>query len=652
MPKKQTNLNENIGSENSDSTNNIKKETKAQKRINELVEQIKYHRELYYNKTPEISDARYDQLEENLKELDPTNPLLTKVGEDSSELFKKREHIMPMMSQDKASSPEEFLKWAEKRNYGLYIIQFKLDGVSIELQYKFGVFQCAVSRGDGRIGDDLSQNVMKMKDFIPKLKSRFTGSVRAEIMLFRDVFENKHSDKQNPRNAAAGIVRRKDGIGSEDLNLIYYDVYTSSSDVSFSNELEKVKWLKTEGFNTVKTKTVKAPEEVIKIRRDVIDKTRRELNYEIDGLVIKGKEIDLKDLERVKPESQIAFKFPAEEIDTLLKDIEWSISGHNYTPVAIVEPVEIAGTTVSRASLANPNLIEELGLKLGSRVMISKRGDIIPKIESVISTPKGAFKISIPKVCEVCNKKLKNEGTRLYCPNKECPKRTYHRLQKWIEKLNVKYFSEKLMLSRLFQSGKIKSIEDLYSLSVSDLTRFEGVKEKSAEKALKNLFETTEIPLERFIAGFDIEGIGEKMVKKVVDADYNTLDKIKDVSLSDLKRINGFAEITAETLKEGIKKLYPEMKKVLETGKIAIQESISGGKLKGFTFCFTGVLETMKRKEAQDLVLRHGGETKSSVVKNLSYLVTNSKEQTTKYKKAQKQGTKIINEKEFLNLVK
>jgi DNA ligase (NAD+) len=656
MAKKQTNLIENINShtENGNINRNPKDQkenSQRQERIQELEEQIKHHRDLYYNKTPEISDAKYDHLEDELRGLDPQNPLFFKIGADSSDLFEKREHIMPMMSQDKASTPEEFRKWAKKRNYDTYIVQFKLDGVSIELQYKSGVFQCAVSRGDGKIGDDITQNVMKMKGFIPRLNSRFAGALRAEVVLFRDVFENKHNDKQNPRNAAAGIVRRKDGIGNQDLNLIYYDAYSTSSEVQFGNELDKIKWLKAEHLDTVKTKVVKSLEEVIEAREKVISKTRAELNYEIDGLVIKGKEIDLEDLKRARPESQIAFKFPAEEIDSILKEVEWSISGHNYTPVAIIEPVEIAGTTISRASLANPNLIEELGIKIGSKVIVSKRGDIIPKIESVISTPKDAFEIKIPQECEVCHSRLINEGTRLYCPNEECPKRAYHRILKWIRKLDVKHFSEKLMLSKLFETGKIQTIADLYDLNVSDLTRFEGVKEKSAKKALDNLFKIKEIPLERFIAGFDIENIGEKMVRKVVDAGYDTLEKIKCASLSDLQKIEGFAEITAETLKEGVEKMYPKMRNVLDKGKIEIQKPISGGNLEGLTFCFTGALKTMKRKEAQDLVIQHGGEPKSSVVKNLSYLVTNSTEQTAKYRKAKNQGTKIISEEEFLTLL-
>jgi DNA ligase (NAD+) len=338
-------------------------------------------------------------------------------------------------------------------------------------------------------------------------------------------------------------------------------------------------------------------------------------------------------------------------IDTTLLDVEWSVSGVNYTPVAVVEPVELMGSNVSRASLANPNILKELGLKIGSKVMISKRGDIIPKVEYVISTPEEAKKISIPTKCEICGSSLINEGTRLYCPNERCPNKAYHRLQKWIEKLGVKHFSEKLMLSNLFESGRVKKISDLYSLTIIDLTQFEGVQEKSAKKALDNLFAVKHIPLEVFIGGFDIENMGERMVKKAVDEGFTTLDSLRKASTSDLVRVDGFAEITAKTLVKGLKDLYEDMDAVLNTGKISISRPVSGGKLKSKTFCFTGKLNTMTRGEAQELVKKHGGEPKSSVVKDLTYLVTNSTTQTAKYKKAQAQGTHIIDETTFLDMI-
>jgi len=431
-----------------------------QEKIDQLAAQIRHYRHLYYNNTPEISDARYDALEDELWQLAPDHHVLHEIGKDSSDLFTKREHIIMMGSQDKVVSPEEFSKWAKKVSPRRFLVQFKLDGISIECQYINGMFQCAVSRGDGKIGDDYTKNVMKMKGFIPILSDNFTGATRAEILLFRDVFQSKYADKENCRNASSGIVRRKDSKGAEDLNLMYYDAISIDESVKFKSEITKLKWLKGAGFRVVPTKVFDSIKEVIEYRETIMDQLRDTLEFDIDGLVIKGTEIDVEDMKRERPIKQIAFKFLAEEIETTLKEVEWSISGHIYTPVAIVEPVRLMGTTVQRASLANPNLIKELELKIGSEVMISKRGDIIPKIERVLSTPPDAQEISLPTQCETCNTHLVNEGTKLYCPNNECPKRSYYRLQKWLKKLAIKYFSEKLILRKLFDTGKVQQIAD------------------------------------------------------------------------------------------------------------------------------------------------------------------------------------------------
>jgi DNA ligase (NAD+) len=620
-------------------------------RIDYLEKEIRRHRYLYYNAEPEITDNEYDALEDRLREIDPENPVLFKIGVDSSKLFTKREHIIPMTSQDKVTNSQEFIKWAKKRNYKTFVVQFKLDGISIELQYENGVFKYAITRGNGLIGDDVSANVIKMKGFLPKLKSSFTGAVRAEILMFHDVYDKKYSDMQNCRNAAAGLVRRKDGLGSADLNLIYYDVISISEDVLFQSETQKLKWLKEQKFPTILTKTVKTPQEVIETRNYVMNDVRDTLDYDIDGLVIKGVEIDLEDMKRAKPMKQIAFKFEAEETETTLLSVEWSISGQNYTPVAVVESVILMGTNVSRASLANPNLIQQLGLRIGSRVIISKRGDIIPKIERVIKTPQDALDITIPNTCETCKSSLINEGTRLYCPNEKCPKRSYYRLLKWIRKLGVKHFSEKLIIRPLFESFKVREIADFYNLTIRDLIQLEGVKETSAKKALDNLFAVKEVALAKFIAGFAIENIGEDLTQRIVDAGFDTLDKIKDASVYQLSQVDGFADITAHHLLEGVNNLYPNMKAVLNSNKIKIKEKFMGQKLSGKSFCFTGKLNTMKRSEAEQIVEENGGQAKSSVVANLTYLVTNSTEPTAKYLKAQKQGTKIITEAEFIKMV-
>ena len=621
-------------------------------RVKELQARVEYHQHLYYNSQPEISDGEFDKLWDELKNLDPNNEVFSKVGADFDTSLDKVRHLIPMNSQAKVTTPAEFNKWAKKMGYSQFITQFKLDGISVELQYLKGKFQHGVTRGDGIMGDDISNNVKKMKAFVPEVSPDFTGAVRGEIVLTKDTFLKKYPDAKNSRNMASGITKRKDGKGSEDLKIIVYDAISISPNHRFKNELQKLKWLRSYQFEVIDAHAFKTAKEVINYRDEVMASIRVKLNFDIDGLVIKGKEIDLEDMKRARPTKQIAFKFDPEEVESTILDVEWSESGANFTPVAIIEPVLIAGTTVQRANLANPNLIRELGLKIGSKVIVSKRGDIIPKIERVVQSPPNAENVQYPTVCNACNTPLIDEGTRLYCPNKDCPKRAYHRLTKWIKKLGVKNFGE-LILKQLFDKGKVRKISDLYELKVSDLTKLERVGEKSAQKALDNLFAVKEVTLSKFIGGFDLENIGESLVEKIVIAGYATLEKVRKATAHDLARVELFGDITANQFHREFHALYSEMIEVLDTKKIKIRRTIKMGsnKLEGLTFCFTGKLETMTRNEANALVSENGGTPKNGVVKDLSYLVTNSTEPTSKYVKAQGQGSKIVSEEEFLAMI-
>jgi DNA ligase (NAD+) len=285
-------------------------------------------------------------------------------------------------------------------------------------------------------------------------------------------------------------------------------------------------------------------------------------------------------------------------------------------------------------------------------VIISKRGDIIPKLERVVENPVDSEDIVIPTTCSTCQTPLLNEGTRLYCPNEKCSKHDYARLLKWIQKLEVKNFGE-LILKQLFDKGRVKKIVDLYTLTLKDLTRLERVQERSAQKALDNLFAVSEISLAKFIGGFNLENVGERMVQKVVDAGFDMLEKLHKATPSDFARVEGFGSITGQWLYEGMQSLYFDMLDVLNQNKITIRRREMGSKkLDGLSFCFTGKLESMTRKEAQELVTEHGGTSKSGVSSTLSYLVTNSTESTAKFTKAQQLGVKVITEDEFLAMIK
>lgn len=630
-------------------------------RVAELERLIKRHQDLYYNGQPELSDAEFDELWDELAALDPANELLHKVGADAADGWPKVRHLIPMGSQAKASNPEDFLAWCAKTAHPEYLVQYKLDGASLELQYEEGRLVRAVTRGDGEIGDDITPNASRMRGVAVALPEPFTGGVRGEVLMTHEVHERKYADKANCRNAANGLMKRKDGVGAEDLLVLCYDAVGTSPErgqadlfggrrrAPFGDELEKLAWLERMGFETVTMERFSAGEEVVAYRARVMD-LRPSLPYDIDGLVVKGREIDPEDMARARPDKQIAFKFSLEEAVSTLRSVEWSESGANFTPIGVIDPVRLAGTTVQRANLCNTNMIRGMDLKIGSRVVITKRGEIIPKIESLVENPRGATGIEVPTVCS-CGAALVDEGTRLYCPNADCPKKELHRLEKWLSVLDVRDFGG-VILGKLHAAGRVREIADLYGLKAEELAGYDRMGETLARKILRNLASRAEVSLPEFVAGFDIEGIGELIAEKVAQAGYDTLDKLRAAKVEELAVVDGLADITAKTIVDGLASLGPEMDRLLATGAVSIKAPSGGGPLAGKSFCFTGELRSMKRPEAEALVKALGGTAKASVTKGLSYLVTNDPGSgSEKNKKAAAYGVEIVDEAAFLKIV-
>lgn len=643
-----------------------------EQRIRELAARIREHQHLYYNAQPSISDQEFDALWDELESLDPENPVLAGVGADIADGWPKARHIMPMGSQSKAVDPESFLAWAAKSGHPAFLVQHKLDGASLELQYRDGLFLKAVTRGDGSIGDDISPNARRMRGLPAAIPGGFSGAVRGEVLMSRAVHAAKYSDKANCRNAANGLMKRKDGIGSEDLDIVCYDalgdVYGAGAarNAPFDTESGKIAWLRASGFETVQTLTCATPEEVIEYRGKVMDQ-RDNLPFDIDGLVVKGDRIDPDDMSRARPEFQIAFKFDPEEAVTTLRAVEWSESGSLYTPIGIMDPVRLAGTTVQRANLCNPGMLRALSLRIGSRVVITKRGEIIPKIESLVSNPADAAPIAIPATCS-CGAALVDEDTRLRCPNPACPKKGLHRLEKWLSVLDIRDFGS-VILGKLHAAGRVRRIADLYTLTEDELAAFDRMGEVLARKILRNLRARKELSLPEFIAGFDIEGIGVLIADKLAAGGFDTLEKLRAASVADLDSVEGIAEITAAAIAQGLAGLTEDMDALLATQAVRIRPPVprtaaSGGPeasssdtspddpVRGRSFCFTGELAAMKRGEAERLVRERGGTVKSSVTKDLSYLVTNDPGSgSSKNIKASSLGVPIIDEKAFLALL-
>lgn len=652
--------------------------------IDELAEKIEKYQKSYYTGEAEITDAEFDALWDELRSRQSDHPLLQKIGSDLEESglssggnFEKARHLIPMGSQEKAANPQEFEQWASKMSFNEFLVEYKLDGASLELQYTDGIFTRAVTRGDGEIGDDITQNVLKMKGLVKVLKNAqgkvfpLTGGVRGEVIMSHEVHTVYFKTKANCRNAANGLMKRKDGSGSEHLQIICYDAsFTGTNDlIPFTDEEEKLIWLHSCGFTVVPLHICRGSSEVIEYRAQIMEK-RKSLPYDIDGLVIKGRVIDPSDAGRKRPEKQIAFKFSLEEAVTVVRSIIWSESGATYTPIAEFDAVELAGTKVQRASLVNPNTIRSLGVKIGSRVVVTKRGEIIPKIEYVLHQQKQDAKetqidlfpeieenIVYPSVCAHCGTALQDDGTRLFCPNVLCPKRIHHRLEKWVSVIDIRDVGLTL-IKRLFETGKVRSITDLYRLKEDDLVPFflnaesmeKDKQSLGAKKAALSIQSKRRISLPAFIAGFDIEGIGETLVEKLTSSGFSTLESLLCAASGDFEKVNGFGTITGKILYEGLQEHREEMLNLVNSGIITI-ETAEGGKLAGLSFCFTGELLTMKRADAEALVKKEGGAVKTSVVKGLSYLVANDVQSgSSKNKKAREEGIPIISEKQFLSL--
>lgn len=639
-----------------------RKDLDGASRIKELVSLITRYQASYYNGEGEVSDAEFDRLWDELKALDPENPVLHKVGADSGN-FAKLRHVMPMGSQEKAANPDEFLAWAEKHVYDEYLVEYKLDGASLELQFEHGKLIYAVTRGDGTIGDDITVNARKMKGIVSVLKDSsgqvidYTGGIRGEVIMTHSVHKNKYPDKANCRNAANGLMKRKDGEGSENLNFISYDAFAVTGDQPFNDEEEKINWLTACGFETVRLVICKTPAEVIDYRASIMEERSR-IEYDIDGLVIKERQINHLDASRARPDRQIAFKFSLEEAVSTVREVEWSMNGGTYTPVAIFDEVDLNGTKVKRASLANPDTMRALGIKIGSKVVVVKRGEIIPKIERILPEEENCTPVVFPQKCECCGTSLKDEGSRLFCPNKQCGKRVLHQLTKWVQTVDIRDLGESLIKS-LYESGTVKSISDLYALTTEQLTPFflneqsiaAEKKSLGAEKVYSSIQNHRRMSLSVFVAGFDIEGIGETTVEKLVSAGFDSIEKLLNMTEEEAARVSGFAEKMASIAVEGLVENSEEMKS-LSNGIIEI-ESTAVGILSGKSFCFTGELVTMKRSDAEKIVKENGGTCKSSVTKDLSYLVTNDVSSgSSKNAKAAKLGIPVIDEKAFLAMTR
>lgn len=622
-------------------------------RIAELVLRIEAANKAYYNGQAVISDEEYDALKDELRDLDPHHYLLFRVGETPSSAWQDRAHNIPMSSLDKVNSMEELVRWAEKMPADTFFsVQHKLDGISVSLDYEKGLLVAGITRGDGIVGEDITPNVMKMQGAHLKLLEEFTGSIRGEIILFVDDWKDHFSDMSNPRNAASGLSRRQEGSGQEHLHILCYDVV---GDIDFDTESDKLDFLKRLGFQMGNSYCVQL-DKINDIYARYAEHDRGKLPYEIDGLVIKVNDLDVQyslgragDRENAKPKGQIALKFAHEMRESITEGIDWQVgSTGRITPVAYFNPVLIGGVEVKKASLYNVAYIKEVGISKGATILVSRRNDVIPRVEKVIAA--GLEETVIPTECPVCNTEIKLDGEYLQCPNESCPARTKGNIEKWLINIDVDEFGPKL-ISALYDKGLLRTVADLYDLTESQIASLDRMGEKSARNVLRNLHAKKDIPVHIVLGSLNIQGCGTRVFEKLVKAGLNSLDAIRTASIEDLMKIHGIGESLAVSIQEGLFLMSGVIDELSKRINILSVEP-SRGVLAGKSFCFTGTL-SRPRKELQQTVKDAGGEVKSGVSSDLDYLVSNDSNGTgSKIKRAKKLGVQVIGEDKLNALIK
>lgn len=620
-------------------------------RIKELETKIFKARTDYYNHQPTVSDKVYDAWVDELRTLDPTNKAVTAIGSPvvPSE-WQKAKHQIPMGSLNKVNTPAELSKWVDDTYPdGKLLITEKLDGLSIEVIYENGSLVQAITRGDGDVGEDITVNVVKMGGVKSHLSEKFTGSLRGEIIMFKSTHKQFFADKANPRNAASGTSKRLDGVGVDKLNILFYQAL---GDVDFGNEQLQFVWLVNQGLDTPNWWIVKNDKEVNKFWREYQDKQRDKLDYDIDGLVIRvdnmAKQLALgeKDL---RPKGAIAFKFDNEARESVLKDIVWQVGNSGrITPVATVDPVQLVGATVTRASLYNLSYIEELGLDIGATVLVARANDVIPRIEEVI---KGTGTVAkAPSHCPECGGFTKFDGENLMCTNTEhCRAQIVGRIKNWVKELNLLEWGDTLV-EKLVESKKVSNVSDLYLLKVDDIANLDRLGEKTAKKVLEILWANKEVPLEVFLGALSIPMIGQSTIKAIMNAGCDDLTKFGQLGQTEFEQVPGVGPTKAKFLADGLKHNQKLILSLLKNG-VTVKEKVIGN-LTGKSVCFTGAMKN-KRPVLEKMAAEAGADIKSSVGKGLTYLIIADPASTSsKAQAARKLGTTLISEDEFLDLVK
>ena len=654
-------------------------------RINFLKNEInKSNYEYYVNENPYLTDFEYDSLFAELKELEEKYPMFRspdsptqRVGSISEKFFPHK-HKYRLYSLDNSYNAEDLEKWYERvcKEYNKeleLVCELKIDGLAIALTYENGIFVRGVTRGDGVTGEDITQNLKTIKAIPLKLFEPKNLEVRGEIYMPKSSFEKlnqealQNGDKvfANPRNAASGSLRQLDSTitAKRDLSMFTYTaIFEDEADKTFKTHYDSIQRLKELGFKVnPNIRLVKNIKEVIEYLHEW-DSKRFELDYATDGVVIKVNDIAIqKDLGYTAraPKWATAFKFPPEEVKTKLLDIELNTGKTGVvTPVAVLEPVQLAGSTVSRASLHNFDEIKRLDIRIGDDVLIMKAAEIIPKVIKVVESDKhnSLPQYLPPTKCPSCGADLiEKEGqVGLYCSNPDCESLMCAKIEYWASKeaMDIDKVGPSV-IQQLYEKKMISNPVDLYKLLPQDFMMLDLIQEKSASNIYVSIQESKTRPLNRLVTALGIRHVG-KETADILTGEFPSIEDLKNATLEQLSQVEGIGGIIAQSIydyfhNENNLKLLDELKE-LGINPSAKASKVSD-KLSGKTFVLTGTLENMTRDEASEIIKSHGGKTSSSVSKKTDYVLAGTNA-GSKLDKAQNLGVIILTENDFLEMIK
>ena len=661
----------------------------AKERIETLRKQTEYYAKKYYDDDkPEISDFEYDMLMVELRNLESKYPefkskdsLTEKVGGHVKEGFEKVTHEVPLQSLQDVFSIEEVNAYIEKINEKAkennienktYVVETKIDGLSAALEYKEGKFVRGATRGNGLVGEDVTNNLKTIKTIPMELKEKINITVRGEVFISKKNFEKMNKEREekdeelfaNARNAAAGSLRQLDSkiTAKRPLDIYIFNVQ-KIDDKQFNSHFEELEYLAKLGFNVnpvrIPCKDKKEVEEAIK----KIGKEREKLTFDIDGAVVKVDDLKFREIlgQTAKtPRWAIAYKYPPERKETKLKDIVCQVGRTGViTPMAILEPVKVAGSTISKTTLHNEDFIKEKDLKIGDIVVIQKAGDVIPEIVEVKKNKRTGKekKFNMPKVCPVCGAEaVREEGeAALRCTGIECPAKLYRNLVHFAsrEAMNIDGLGEQI-IKQLLDKGLISNMADIYTLKLEDIASLKKNGTKFAQNLINAINRSKQNDLYRLITALGIRHVGTKAAK-VLARRYKTMDRLMNVTSSELSFVEDIGPVMAESIREFF--LQEQTVDLIERLKQAgvnmesLEEEGEDNRFEGKTFVLTGTLEKYTRGEAGSIIEKFGGKTSSSVSKKTDYVIA-GEEAGSKLTKAQNLGITILSEEDFDELIK